>query len=454
MRRALRFLFTLEGRVSRRTYALTGFGLMALKYGVEALAIRAVTGATWTPVDYFAPLFSVRAAKLAPAPDWFLLALGLWTLPFIWIGAAFTLRRARDAGLGGWAVVFFFAPLWNYLWMLFLSCRPARSTPEPPTGEAPSAGPALEAALVAVGVTSFAGLLLAVFCVYVAKSYGVALFLGVPFLLGLEAGYLFNRKGDQGLRATLSVAGLALALSSLLLLLFAFEGIICILMAAGIAWPIALFGAVFGHALALTRFTRRTALLPALLLPPFAFLEGSFDSPAEFEVVSSIDIDVPRERVWSHVVGFSTLPAPEHWIFSTGIAYPLRAEIEGQGVGAVRRCEFSTGAFVEPITRWEPPVRLSFDVAEAPLPMEEWSFYARVRPPHLEHAFRSLRGEFRLLELPGGRTRLEGSTWYRLELFPVGYWRFQADWIVHRIHQRVLEHVERLSEAQESAAGD
>jgi hypothetical protein len=45
---------------------------------------------------------------------------------------------------------------------------------------------------------------------------------------------------------------------------------------------------------------------------------------------------------------------PPVWIYGLGVAYPLRARIEGEGVGAVRHCEFTTGAFVEPITAWEP----------------------------------------------------------------------------------------------------
>ena len=55
-------------------------------------------------------------------------------------------------------------------------------------------------------------------------------------------------------------------------------------------------------------------------------------------------------------------------------------------------------------------------------------------------------GQFRLVRLPGGRTRLEGTTWYQHGLYPAGYWRLWSDWIIHRIHLRVLEHVKRLSE--------
>ena len=67
-----------------------------------------------------------------------------------------------------------------------------------------------------------------------------------------------------------------------------------------------------------------------------------------------VEIDAPPEAVWPNVVAFSALRAAGVAL-PLGIAYPLRATISGRGVGAVRRCEFSTGAFVEPITVWDEP---------------------------------------------------------------------------------------------------
>jgi hypothetical protein len=60
----------------------------------------------------------------------------------------------------------------------------------------------------------------------------------------------------------------------------------------------------------------------------------------------------------------------------------------------------------------------------------------------------SRRGEFRLVALPGGRTRLEGSTWYTLAIYPEGYWRGFGDALLHAIHGRVLAHIKRLSETR------
>ena len=106
---------------------------------------------------------------------------------------------------------------------------------------------------------------------------------------------------------------------------------------------------------------------------------------------------------------------------------------------------------MEPITAWEPGRRLSFDVISSPPPLVELSPYKRLAPPHLDGWFNSRRGEFRLVALPDGHTRLEGSTWYEMKLQPAGYWVLFADYIVHRIHLQVLEHVKTQAETQTAA---
>ena len=79
-------------------------------------------------------------------------------------------------------------------------------------------------------------------------------------------------------------------------------------------------------------------------------------------------------------------------------------------------------------------------MVESPPPLRELSF-RDVAPPHLEGYLQPRRGEFRLVALPDGRTRLEGSTWYEQRLRPVAYWALFSDRIIARIHHRVLEHI-------------
>jgi hypothetical protein len=174
--------------------------------------------------------------------------------------------------------------------------------------------------------------------------------------------------------------------------------------------------------------------------------------PPTLLVRTAIEVDASAQTVWDHVVSFAEIPPPDELLFRAGIAYPIRAEITGRGAGAVRRCVFSTGAFVEPIEVWDEPRLLRFGVTENPAPMSEMTPYGRIHPPHLEGYFLSRRGQFSLTELPGGRTRLEGSTWYTNAMRPAGYWRLWSDFIIHRIHLRVMRHIRDEAERQASAA--
>lgn len=95
---------------------------------------------------------------------------------------------------------------------------------------------------------------------------------------------------------------------------------------------------------------------------------------------------------------------------------------------------------------WDAPRRLAFTVARQPAPMRELSPWGEVHPPHLDGFLRVHRGEFRLRALPGGRTLLEGTTWYENRMWPAGSWRAWSDGLIHAIHRRVLRHVAARAE--------
>jgi hypothetical protein len=301
-----------------------------------------------------------------------------------------------------------------------------------------------------LGIVSTATIALAMIgtSIYLLRDYGGALFLGTPVVIGAVNGYLVNRRELRSWGWTLGVVCLSILLTGASILLFAIEGFFCILMAAPIALAGGVLGAILGRVIAKGGATPPHQIALVLLgLPLLAGFESRLTKVPRREVISAIEIDAPPERVWPSVVGFSELPPPTERLFRMGISYPIRAHIAGDGVGAIRYCEFSTGPFVEPITRYDRPTRLSFDVIAQPPPMFEWSPYRNLHPPHLDGYIRSVAGEFRLIALPGSRTRLEGSTWYELDMAPHDYWQVWADTMIHDIHLRVLEHVKRLSEA-------
>jgi hypothetical protein len=432
----------------RRDYILAGFALAALKYAVDAAAIYGVAGIVWTPLDYLLPLFSVRGPKIALFPSTLNIFLTVWTLPFLWLGVALSVRRARDGGVSPWIVPLFLAPILNYAVILVLSLAPTRRAAEPALSPRPAAsGSATRATSLGVAAGLAAALLTTFVGTKVLKGYGLTLFLGAPFMMGAVSAFVANRMHPRGMGAAARLGVLTLVLASMAILSVALEGLICILMAIPIAAPLAVLGALVGGAIA--GFERRPggALFVVLLALPIApIADPRPASSTDRIVMTAVDVDAPPEVVWTHVVSFSDIRTPPGWLFRTGLAYPIRARIDGTGVGAVRSCEFSTGAFREPITVWDAPRVLAFDVVEQPPPLRELSPYSRVYAPHVDGFFRTSHGEFRLVPLGPGRTRLEGRTWYALDMAPAFYWTPIADAIVHAIHSRVLEHVKAGAE--------
>jgi hypothetical protein len=237
------------------------------------------------------------------------------------------------------------------------------------------------------------------------------------------------------------------------LLGLAVEGVFCLLMALPLALPLAAFGGSFGYLVQRRRWYPNGA--PAFLSVLLIFVPGiqwvehvAAPTPPVYVVRTTIDIQASPEKVWRQVVSFSEIAPPTEWMFRAGIAYPIRAGIQGAGVGAERHCVFSTGAFVEPIEIWDEPRRLKFSVTSNPAPMEEWTPYRHIEPPHLHGFLVSNGGQFLLTPLPNGGTRLEGTTWYRHSLWPAEYWRLWSDAIIHKIHLRVLRHIREEAENQ------
>jgi uncharacterized protein YndB with AHSA1/START domain len=280
----------------------------------------------------------------------------------------------------------------------------------------------------------------------VLGDYGANLFVGTPFLMSALAGFLYNLRGPRTVLSTVAVGVATQAIGAGLLALFAVEGLICLAMASPLALVVGVAGGLLGRAMARLEDPagRRALGAPLIALPLFMAAEPPTGHHVERMVETSITVSAPPEAVWDVVLAFPDIPSTptDPWFFRAGVAMPVRARIEGSGVGAVRHCEFTTGAFVEPITGWDPPHHLAFDVVSQPAPMTELSPWQAVHAPHLtDGTLTSRRGEFRLTPTAEGGTRLTGRTWFTVQMAPVGWWALWVEAIVHRVHLRVLGHI-------------
>jgi hypothetical protein len=228
-------------------------------------------------------------------------------------------------------------------------------------------------------------------------------------------------------------------------------------MAAPIALVLAWLGGSLGYYIQGNYWGGKlgTAMLSVVLfaMPAMFGIEHAvaLEVPA-FVVRTSVDVHARPEQIWREVVAFAEIPPPKEMLFRAGIAYPVRAEIIGRGPGAMRRCIFSTGPFLEPIEVWDEPRLLKFGVTASPAPLNELTPFGHIEPRHLHGYFVSQEGQFLLTVLPNGETRLEGTTRYRNAMWPAAYWHIWSDYIIHRIHLRVLNHIKEAAE-QSSARG-
>ena len=426
----------------------------------------------WFFSEYFLPgllnsTFSFTSAN-ASYYIWMLAA----ALPFALIGSVLTLRRLNTIGLPPWMVIFFYTPFINMIFFIVLAVVKGR--PSTAMARAPDEQPAevksiskghstalallnkmpahrLNAFWIAALLPVPISVLAALFSVSLLGNYGWTVFTAVPFVASIAASILYGWQKPRTLAECLTCSVVCLLLMASVLLLIPFEGIICLMMASPLAVGVGLVGGFVGYLIQLN--VPRNENIPQLLgcfvliLPLLTVgeTEATPDFPV-YENVSSIKIAAPKETVWKYLIDFPPLNPPSEWVFKTGIAYPIQAKIFGHGAGAVRHCIFTTGEFVEPIEIWNEPNLLRFSVAAQPAPMHELSLYEDLNPPHLTHYLVARQGQFLLTEIDNNHTKLEGTTWYQNYMGPNGYWRLWSDWIIHRIHMRVLNHVKNLAE--------
>lgn len=282
------------------------------------------------------------------------------------------------------------------------------------------------------------------------REYGWTIFLMIPFLIGFLPPFIVGRQIKTSIVESFKLSFLTLGIVLIGLLVFAIEGMICIAMALPIITALTCLGSYLGFLVNKKKWLNSTNGLIGLLLISIGTM--SFDHANEPEnlipVKTKIIVDAPIEKVWENVVTFNKIDKPTDWIFKTGISYPTDAKIKGAGVGAIRYCNFTTGSFVEPITTWEEPNLLQFDVVEQPIPMNEFNPFWDIHPPHLDGYFKSYKGQFRLVKTNENKTELEGTTWYKVDITPEIYWKIWSDFIIHRIHKRVLNHIKIESESK------
>jgi uncharacterized membrane protein YhaH (DUF805 family) len=445
------WLFSFKGKIRPLPYALWCLALFVSQHLLVA-GVRRAFGQPLESDPWFLviPLrsLSLRAIVIFDRSAGFIEILVLvYFLIVAWALSSLAFRRAADAGVSEWIAAYAFVPVIQIPVILFLSVIPSRRqaelAPEEVVPARPTWVPAAQGVIAGIGLTLFAVAVGAL----VFRSYGFGMFVISPFVIGATTGYFANRHGEIDASRSVHLVLCATALGGIALIGFALEGAVCIVMAAPLGVVAALAGGALGRGIALSTKRSPAETVSAVALLPLVFaLESAFPPTASFDTSETIVVEAPPELVWRAIVQMAPIAAPPALPFRLGVAYPLGGEITGEGVGAVRRGEFSTGTAIEQVTEWIAQRKLTFVVLNDVPSMRELSPYQHVHAPHVVGYFRTTSTSFELLPQPGGQTQIVERTSHELKLDPLFYWLPLARWMVHENNARVLAHIRGQAE--------
>jgi uncharacterized membrane protein YhaH (DUF805 family) len=441
-------LFSFHGRLRPRPYLLSSLAVFFSQHLITILIMAAVGGSLAAAArDWQFYVMPLQTLAKHSAPSALTLMLALTGLLLVcWALSALAFRRAADAEASGWIAALAMLPVVQIVTIALFSAMPARAQ-----GDVAAINPrgALGWATAAQGL--FLGVALTLFAVatgaLVFGSYGFGIFVASPFTIGATTGYGANRRTDLGAARTAELVAGAIVLGGIALIIAALEGLICILMAAPLAIITALIGGMLGRAIALySRASVQQGLSGVALLPLIFAVESSLPTAVGFDTVSRIQIDASPAAVWQVLINTDLSEEPVALPFRLGLAYPVRGEVLGEGIGSIRLGEFSTGVVVERVTEWIVNRKLAFILLNEVPSMRELSPYAEVHAPHVVGYFRTTNTSFEVLELADAGSEVIERTSHQLRLEPVLYWLPLARWVVHANNARVLAHIKRQAE--------
>jgi hypothetical protein len=295
------------------------------------------------------------------------------------------------------------------------------------------------------------GVLIILFAVAVSallfRAYGWGLFVLTPLVVGFTTGFLVNRRELITFRETAGLVLLAAALGCGGLILFALEGLICLILASPLAGLLAIAGGALGRRLARSRQDPAAPFYCVTLLPLMFAADALFPPDAMMLTSESIVIDAPASRVWRAVTSEEPIREGPALVGRLGLAYPQQAHLLREGAGATRIGYFSTGRSYEKITDWQENRLLSIVVLRQPPMMKEMSPYSHVHAPHLNGYFETGETRFDLQPLPHCRTRLTITAAHHLRIDPVLYWEPVARWAIRDNTRRVLRDFKAKAES-------
>jgi hypothetical protein len=244
---------------------------------------------------------------------------------------------------------------------------------------------------------------------------------------------------------------LSVLIAMVFFIMVAWEGTICIVLAAPILLAFSLIGGLIAWLLWKSYRNRTPGTFSAIALPLVLILvESHLPSPYEIRTVNTeIFIHAPSSVVWSNIKSVRAIAPqelPGSWVGRIGFPRPIAATLSHEGVGGVRQASFTGGlVFTETVNRWdrEQDLRFSIHANTDSIPTTTLDEHVTIGGT----AFDVLDGEYRLEQKPDG-VLLHLSSRERLSTHLNPYAALWTDAIMRSIQNEILVVVRDRCERQ------
>ncbi len=277
----------------------------------------------------------------------------------------------------------------------------------------------------------------------------------VPIVMGFISVFLAERESRQPLKLWFFLPWFVVSVALLGTLITAWEGAICVVLLAPLAWILGSLGGLLGGLAArmLKSPRAQTGVLAVVLLLPMMvspLTQRLLRSEQIQTVHTSIDIQAPADIVWHNIERVPKIQKNEltsTWSRRIGFPAPDEATLSYEGVGAIRHATFAGGVlFIEKVDIWQPNQHLAFSIhAETErIPNTTLDQHVRVGGPY----FDVLHGDYEIESLPNGWTRLHLSSRHRVSTDFNWYAHLWTDAIMRDIQNSILEVIKNRCETQ------
>lgn len=311
----------------------------------------------------------------------------------------------------------------------------------------------------------------------------IAVIIGIPVLYAFILHFIFDIDDLNGIFSIMSITflfllpigigALTIALSSLekiksiqyailfpwvpilaffvLTLLLSVEGWACWIMIFPVFMIMSSIGGLIARAYRKRKkdklYTVSILLLP-FILSPVEHLVGAI--PATYTANTSIEINAPREKIWSNVTRVKTIDENQDkgWLTRfLGFPRPIRAELNYEGVGATRAAIFDKGlVFHEQVLEYIPFKKMVFSIKAYPyeIPSTTMDKHVVVGGDY----FDVLDGTYEIEPLTGNNFKLHLYSHFRLKTTFNSYAGLCSTLIMKDIQNNILQVIKQRAESK------